>query len=68
MQYICLVGYRLPPLDGYVSVCLVLTVEVYASMNLLTSLIILLGSRIDKAQKLGYLTAIDKNGPAFSVG
>ena len=25
----CLVGCRLPPLDSYVSVCLVLTIEVY---------------------------------------
>ena len=27
----CLVGCRLQPLDGYVSVCLVLTIEVYES-------------------------------------
>ena len=26
---ICLIGCRLPPLDGYVGVCLVLTIEVY---------------------------------------
>ena len=25
----CLVGCRLPPVDGYVAVCLVLTIEVY---------------------------------------
>ena len=30
MQYISFVGCKLPPLDGYVAVCLVLTVEVYA--------------------------------------
>ena len=29
MQYICLIGCKLPPLDGYVAVCLVLTIEVY---------------------------------------
>ena len=29
MQYIYLIGCRLPPLDGYVPVCLVLTKEVY---------------------------------------
>ena len=26
---ICLIGCRFPPLDGYVGVCLVLTIEVY---------------------------------------
>ena len=31
VQYTCLVGCRLPPLDGYVSVCLVLTIEVYGN-------------------------------------
>ena len=30
LQYICLVGCRLLPQDGHVSVCLVLTIEVYA--------------------------------------
>ena len=30
MQCICLVGCRLPPLDGYVVVCLVLTIDVHA--------------------------------------
>ena len=25
----CLIGCRLPPLDGYMAVCLVLTIEVY---------------------------------------
>ena len=29
IQYTCLVGCRLPPLDGYVAVCLVLTIDVY---------------------------------------
>ena len=29
MQYTCLVGCRLPSLDGYVAVCLVLTIDVY---------------------------------------
>ena len=29
MQYICLVGCRLPRLDGYMAVRLVLTIEVY---------------------------------------
>ena len=33
VQFICLVECRLPPLDGYVSVCLVLTIEVYAFNN-----------------------------------
>ena len=33
MQYKCLIGSRLPPLDGYVSVCLVLTIEVYDTRN-----------------------------------
>ena len=28
VQYICLVRFRLPPLDGYVAVCLVLTIDV----------------------------------------
>ena len=31
MQYTCLVGCRLPPLNGYVAECLVLTKEFYAS-------------------------------------
>ena len=30
-QYICLVGCRLPRLDGYVALCLVLTIEVYGT-------------------------------------
>ena len=29
VQYICLVGCRLPPLDDYVAVCLVLTIDFY---------------------------------------
>ena len=29
VQYICLIGCRLPPLDGYVAGCLVLTIDVY---------------------------------------
>ena len=29
VQYICLVGCRLPPLDGYVVVCLVLTIDAF---------------------------------------
>ena len=33
VQYICLVGCRLPPLDGYVAVCLVLTIEVYSNRD-----------------------------------
>ena len=33
----CLVGCRLPPLDGYVAVCLVLTIEVYARSQCKTS-------------------------------
>ena len=34
VQYKGLVGCRLPPLDGYVSVCLVLTIEVYGYKQL----------------------------------
>ena len=34
MQYICLVGCRLTPLGGYVAVCLVLTIDVYAITKL----------------------------------
>ena len=33
-MYICLVGCRLPPLDGHVSVCLVLAMEVYDTWKL----------------------------------
>ena len=29
VQYISLIGCKLPPLDGYVAVCLVLTIEVF---------------------------------------
>ena len=29
MQYICLVGYKIVPVDGYLAVCLVLTIDVY---------------------------------------
>ena len=29
MKYIILIRCRLPPLDGYMSVCLVLTIDVY---------------------------------------
>ena len=29
---ICLIGCRLPPLDGYVSVCPVLTIDIYITM------------------------------------
>ena len=29
VQFICLVGCRLPPLDGYVTVCVVSTIDVY---------------------------------------
>ena len=36
MQYICLVGCRLPPLDGYVSVGLVLTIDVYVTTHYFT--------------------------------
>ena len=32
LQYICLIGYRRPPIDGYVAVCLVLTIDVYDKM------------------------------------
>ena len=31
MQYICLVGYKIQPVVGYVAVCLVFTIEVYVS-------------------------------------
>ena len=31
VQYISLVGCKLPPPDGYMVVCLVLTIEVYAN-------------------------------------
>ena len=31
--YICLIGCRLPPLDGYLAVFLVLTIEVYEIGN-----------------------------------
>ena len=34
VQYICLVGCRLPPLDGYVAACLVLTIEIHGLPNL----------------------------------
>ena len=34
VQYKCFVGCRLPPLDGYVAVCLVLTIDVYAITKL----------------------------------
>ena len=34
VQDMCLFQCRLPPLDGYVAVCLVLTMDVYASVNL----------------------------------
>ena len=34
VQYTCLVGCRLPPLGGYVGMCLVLTIEVYDSIKL----------------------------------
>ena len=40
MQYISLIGCKLPPLDGQVAVCLVLTVDVYA-INIQQVLIIL---------------------------
>ena len=33
MQYICFIGCRLPPLSGYVAVCLVLTIDVYAGVD-----------------------------------
>ena len=33
VQYICLIGCRLPPLDGHVAVCLVLTIDVYDLSN-----------------------------------
>ena len=39
VQYISLVGWKLPQLDGYVAVCLVLTVEVYANINNFSSLV-----------------------------
>ena len=29
VQYICLVGRKIQPLDGYVAACAVLTIEVY---------------------------------------
>ena len=29
VQYICLVGCKIQPLDGYVAVCLVLTIDIY---------------------------------------
>ena len=29
MQYICFVGCKIQPLDGYLAVCLVLTIDVY---------------------------------------
>ena len=33
MQYLCLVGCKAQPVDGYVIVCLVLTIEVYGNAN-----------------------------------
>ena len=35
----CLIGCRLPPLDGYVAVCLVLTIEVYDITNVVNKVI-----------------------------
>ena len=35
VQYTCLVGCRLPPLDGYAAACLVLTIDVYGSYKCL---------------------------------
>ena len=29
VQYICCVGCKIPPVDGYVAVCLVLSIDVY---------------------------------------
>ena len=34
MLYICLVGYKIRPVDGYVAVCLVLTIDVYGTRYL----------------------------------
>ena len=34
VQYICLVGCRIQPLDGYVPVCLVVTIDVNASVKM----------------------------------
>ena len=31
MQYMCLVGFKIPPENGYVAVCLVFTIEVYGA-------------------------------------
>ena len=35
MEYMCLVGYKLPQVDGYLAVCLVLTIEDLASSDVL---------------------------------
>ena len=33
VQHICLVGCKIQPVDGYVSVCLGLTIDVYGQSN-----------------------------------
>ena len=45
MQYKCLVGWKIPPVDGYVAVRLVLATEVYVviDQNYLTGLAFTLG-------------------------
>ena len=33
MQYICIFGCKIPPVDGYVAVCLDLTIEAYGTTH-----------------------------------
>ena len=48
MKYICLVGCKNLPEDGYVTVCLVLTIEVYKSIYrlIIISIIIIVDNNL----------------------
>ena len=52
VQHISLVGCKLPPLDGYVAVCLVLTIEVYGTAFNKFQLI---QPKLKLAEKIGFL-------------
>ena len=68
MQYICLVGSRLPPPDGYVSVCLVLTIQVYDKTHIDVGLVVLvtlsLVPAVSPANVLSVVNNFDVGGAA----
>ena len=65
VKYICLIGCRLPPLDGYMAVCLVLTIEVYDQIDAIGLNFISLDRKFNKFDQL--LSRAQRGEPATAV-